>query len=216
MPESLEERFVSIVRDRLRGREPAHDFLHVVRVVETGRTIARSEAADPGVVIPAALLHELFNYPKGHPEAHLSGEVCARQAAAVLEAQGCPRDLIDRVTYCVTVHGFSTGIVPRTLEAKVLQDADRLDAIGAIGVARCFATTSSMGRPFYDLEDPFCRVREPDDRRFGLDHFYRKLLEIPGRLHTATARRLAEGRSRFLHDFLQRLEDEIGQRSVPP
>ena len=86
--------------------------------------------------------------------------------------------------------------MPETIEGKVLQDADRLDAIGAIGIARCFATCAEMRVPFYNPDDPFCGVREPDDKRWGLDHFYRKLLRIPDGLHTATARAIAKDRNR--------------------
>jgi uncharacterized protein len=157
--------------------------------------------------LPAALLHELFNHPKGHPESHLSGERCADEAAAVLRAESWPE--IDAISYCIRVHSFSRGIFPETLEAKILQDADRLDAIGAVGIARCFATCADMKRPFYAPEDPFCRAREPDDKEWGLDHFYRKLLKIPDGLHTATARQLAQQKVQFMQLFLDQLAREI-------
>ena len=156
-------------------------------VSETARRIGLVEGADLDVVVAAALLHELFNYPKGHPRSHLSGEVCAEQAVDVLRQNACPPHLIDPIRECVRVHAFSRGVVPETIEGKVLQDADRLDAIGAIGIARCFATCAEMAVPFYQPEDPFCRSREPDDKQWGIDHFYRKLLRIPDGLHTATA-----------------------------
>ena len=98
---------------------------------------------------------------------------------------------------------------PETLEAKVLQDADRLDAIGAIGVARCFATCADMKRPFYDPDDPRCEHRAPDDKLWGVDHFYKKLLRLEAGMHTATARSLAAERTRFMREFLDRLADEI-------
>lgn len=192
------------------GADPAHDLLHVLRVTENARRIAEGEGADLRIVLPAALLHELFNYPKGHPQTHRSGEVCAERAAALLRAEGWGPPLVEAIAYAIRVPPFSAGIAPATLEAKVLQDADRLDAIGAIGIARCFATCSSMGRPFYDPADPFCETREPDDKRWGLDHFYRKLLRIPDRLHTETARRMAEGRVAFLERFIAELRGEIG------
>ena len=87
--------------------------------------------------------------------------------------------------------------------------ADRLDAIGAIGVARCMATCADMKRPFYAPEDPFCRSREPDDKQWGIDHFYKKLFRIPERLHTATARALPEERTQAMRAFLAQLEREI-------
>jgi HD superfamily phosphodiesterase len=83
------------------------------------------------------------------------------------------------IATCIREHAFSRGTAPTTLEGEVLQDADRLDAIGAIGIARCMATCAEMRRPFYAPSDPFCGALEPDDKRCGIDHFYRKLLRIP-------------------------------------
>ncbi len=191
------------------ARSPAHDFLHVLRVTANARQIAAVEGARAEIVVPAALLHELFNFPKDHPDSALSGEVCATRAESILRDAGCPDDLVEPICYCIRVHPFSRGVVPETLEGRVLQDADRLDAIGAIGVARCFASCAELGTPFYAPDDPFCAHREPDDKRWGLDHFYRKLLRIPDGLHTAAARSLAVERVAFLRAFLARLAAEV-------
>jgi uncharacterized protein len=194
---------------RVAGAGPAHDELHVGRVVDSARRIARAEGADVDVCVIAALLHELFNYPKDHPESSKSGDVCAERASAMLREHGYAEAFIARVAYCIRVHAFSRGIVPDTLEAKVLQDADRLDAIGAIGIARCFATSGEMKRPFYASADPFCRVHSPDDKQFAVDHFYKKLLQIGDGLHTATARALAAERITFMRAYLDQLEREL-------
>ena len=191
------------------GTDPAHDWLHVVRVERLGARIARETGAHVGIVRAAALLHEVVNLPKHHPDSHRSGELCAHAALEILHELGVDDATACAVAECIRVHGFSAGLEPDTLEAKVLQDADRLDAIGAIGIARCFATCASMGRPFYDDSDPFCRRRPPDDRRFGLDHFERKLLRIPERLHTDAARRLAHERAAFLQSFLRQFASEL-------
>jgi uncharacterized protein len=189
--------------------EPAHDFAHVLRVTENARRIAEAEGARADVVIPAALLHELFNYPKGHPESHRSGEVCAEHALDVLAQEGVAEELAAAIARCIREHPFSRGIMPSTLEGKVVQDADRLDAIGAIGIARCMATCAEMKRPFYSAVDPFCRAREPDDKAWGIDHFYKKLLKIPGGLHTQAARAMADERAQAMTAFLAQLEREI-------
>src|SRR4051812_16827144 len=169
------ERLAEIARARS-GDGPSHDWLHVQRVANQVRQIVAVEGGNLEVVAAAALLHELFNHPKGHPESHLSGDRCAEEAERVLRAEGCEEKIVQQIAYCIRVHSFSRGILPETLEAKILQDADRLDAIGAIGIARCFATCAEMKRPFYSTEDPFCRSRAPDDKNFGIDHFYKKLL----------------------------------------
>ncbi len=209
MDTSLIQRLHEVAQSRCARNGPAHDFLHVIRVMENARHIGLAENADLDIVLPAALLHELFNYPKGHPQSHLSGEVCAEHATDALRQHDCPAHLIDPITECIRVHAFSRGLVPATIEGRVLQDADRLDAIGAIGIARCFATCAEMSVPFYQSDDPFCHSREPDDRKWGLDHFYRKLLRIPDGLHTATARAVAGDRIRIMQTFLAQLRREI-------
>ena len=203
------DRLRATALERLTGAEPAHDALHVERVMASARRIATAEGADVDVCVTAALLHELFNYPKSHPESSRSGDVCAEHAAALLGEHGWDDAFTERVAYCIRVHSFSRGIVPETLEAKVLQDADRLDAIGAIGIARLFATSADMKRPFYDPADPFCRARAPDDKQWGLDHFYRKLLRVGDGLHTETARALAAERLAFMRAYLDQLEREL-------
>lgn len=190
-------------------KEPAHDYLHVLRVTESARRIAEQEGAREDVVVPAALLHELFNYPKGHPDSRRSGEVCAEHAREVLVAEGCADDVVLAVTTCIREHPFSLGVLPATLEGRVLQDADRLDAIGAIGIARCMATCAEMKRPFYSQDDPFCVSRPPDDKLWGLDHFYTKLLRVPSALHTASARAMAAERLEMMNRFLEQLAREL-------
>lgn len=190
--------------------DPAHDFLHVRRVAALARRIAEAEGADVLVAVGAALLHELVNLPKDHPESRRSGDLCAEAAAELLRGEAIEPERAAQICACIRDHGFSKGVLPESLAARVLQDADRLDAIGAIGVARCFATCNAMRTPFYSERDPLCREREPDDKRFGLDHFFKKLLRIPDGLHTASARRLAEPRVVLMRTYLEQFERELG------
>ena len=203
-------RLREIARARAMGADPAHDFQHVERVARTARCVAEAEGARVEIAVAAALLHELFNYPKAHPDSARSGEVCAEHAAEVLRAERWAEPDVAAIAHCIRVHPFSRGLPAETPEAAVLQDADRLDAIGAIGIARCFATTAVMGRPFYAVEDPFCAAREPDDKQWAVDHFYRKLLKIEGSLNTPSARAIAAERSSFMRDFLSQLARELG------
>ena len=202
-------RLDTVARARCSGLDPAHDYLHVARVARTARALATAEEANLEIAVAAALLHELFNYPKGHPDSPRSGEVCAEHAAEVLRAEGCPADFVSAVAHAIRVHPFSRGLAPVTIEAAVLQDADRLDSIGAIGIARCFATGSVMGVPFYAEDDPFATARPPEDKRYSLDHFPAKLLRIAGTLNTATARALAAPRVALMEQFLDQLGREI-------
>ncbi len=189
--------------------DPAHDFLHVLRVAANARRIGSAEGARLSIVEPAALLHELFNYPKGHPDSPRSGDVCAEHAWVVLRDEGVQEEDAALIASCIREHPFSRGILPGALESKVLQDADRLDAIGAIGIARCMATCATMERPFYSPIDPFCTERVPDDKAWGIDHFYKKLLRVPDALHTATARAMASERVTAMTQFLDQLAREI-------
>ncbi|MGZ5971094.1 MAG: HD domain-containing protein [Polyangiales bacterium] len=200
-----EASLLALAEARCEGRPPAHDFDHVRRVVSLGRTIAREEGANVEVVVAAAALHELVNLPKHHPDSHRSGDLCAEEAARVL-AEHPAREAI---VACIRAHAFSKGAAPPTLEAAVMQDADRLDAIGAVGIARCFATSTEMGRPFFHPTDPFARDRGIDDKSWGLDHFFRKLLRIEEGLHTKTARRLAGPRVAAMKAYLGALEEEL-------
>lgn len=189
--------------------DPAHDILHVRRVAALARSIAEAEGADVFVAVAAALLHELVNLPKNHPDSSRSGDLCAEAAAALLRAEAVEPARAAEICACIRDHAFSKGVLPTTLAARVLQDADRLDAIGALGVARCFATCNAMRTPFYSERDPLCRERDPDDKRFGLDHFFKKLLRIPEGLHTASARRLAAPRVALMQAYLQHFEREL-------
>lgn len=212
MNDGLWTRLAAEARHRSAGTEPAHDFSHVMRVVDNAKTIARAEGADVEVVAVAALLHELYTLPKSHPDSAKAGDRCAEHARELLECENAPRAMIDPVCAAIRDHAFSKGVVPDALASKVLQDADRLDAIGAIGIARLWATCADMKRPFYSPEDPFCEKRTPDDKQWGLDHVYEKLLVIPERLHTKTARTMAEKRAAFVRAYLDELASEISSR----
>ncbi|MGI4952168.1 MAG: hypothetical protein ACRYGM_10210 [Janthinobacterium lividum] len=113
--------------------------------------------------------------------------------------------------HAVEAHSFSAGIPPRSLEAEILQDADRLDAIGALGIARCFYTAGRMGSALYDAADPHAERRGTDDARFALDHFQAKLLHLAGSFRTNAGRRLALLRHQRMQRFLADMADEIGQ-----
>ena len=95
------------------------------------------------------------------------------------------------------------------LEAKILQDADRLDALGAVGLGRCLMLGGAMGKPMYEADDPFCAARSPDDTRSAVDHFYTKLLHLAGTMQTDAGRAEARQRTQYLQGFLDELRREI-------
>ena len=212
VPSALWARLEAEASALARSVEPAHDFFHVARVVGNALAIARGEGASEeieGAAATSALLHELFTLPKNHPDSARAGDRCAEKASELLEAEGAPSWLIAPVSAAIRDHSFSKGVVPDALPSRILQDADRLDALGAIGLARMWATCADMKRPFYAPDDPFCVTRAPDDKEWGLDHVFKKLLVIPARLHTKTASALAAERVAFLRTYVEQLGREI-------
>ncbi len=201
------------IKPMYQGADPAHDFSHILRVFKNARIIGLREGADMQVLLWAVLLHDAGSISKlsmGSEELESRHRDARDAADEFLKTIGLPDEVRTKVLYAVDVHRFSKGIKPVTLEAKILQDADRLDAIGAIGIARVFMTGGTLDRALYNPCDPFCKIREPDDKKWNLDHFYRKLLKLESGMHTKTALELAGKRSAVLRKYLQDLEEEIG------
>lgn len=217
--EPMIESMIDAAKAMYEDADPAHDFSHILRVFHNAEIIGEKEGADMQVLLMAALLHDAFAEPKnskavdsGAQEgSHLSlGSDRKKAVDDLLRENAVLARAREEVLYAVEVHRFSKGIIPKTLEARILQDADRLDAMGAVGIARVFMTGGTLGRALYNPDDPFCRTREPDDGRWNLDHFYRKLLKLEAGMHTKTARRMAEKRADVLRRYLRDLEEEIG------
>ena len=204
------ESWIDDIELMYRGADPAHDFSHIRRVFKNAQIIGQREGADMQVLLWAALLHDAGSTTKLSLGSEESESKRRKTAEDLLKKVGLPEEIRTEVLYAVEVHRFSKGIIPVTLEAKVLQDADRLDAIGAIGIARVFMTGGNLCRALYNPQDPFCKTREPDDKKWNLDHFYRKLLSLESGMHTKTARELACRRSAVLRRYLRDLEEEIG------
>lgn len=118
------------------------------------------------------------------------------------------------VAHAIEAHSFSANITPLTLEAKIVQDADRLDSLGMLGVARTFYVAGRMGAALYDPQDPEAKHRDYDDTRFCLDHFQTKLLHLAEGFQTATGQRLAQIRHQRLKGFMEQFKDEIGIDSL--
>lgn len=212
VPAELWETIARQVRERATCNDVAHDMLHVERVVGYAVVIARRErlaANDVANAALAALMHELFALPKNHPDRMTAGDTCARLAQDMLSAAGAGKLQAATICSAIAEHSFSKGAAPRTVVSQVLQDADRLDAIGAWGLARMWATCASLQRPFYDPADPLCEHRAADDSRWGLDHVFCKLLKIPERLHTNSAKALAADRIRYVRDHLEQMRREL-------
>ena len=189
--------------------DPAHDLDHVRRVVANARAIGSAEGADFDVLLPAAWLHDCVFVAKDSPDRAKASRLAADRAIVLLEADGYPGIHLRSIHHAIVAHSFSAGIPPESLEAKVLQDADRLDALGAVGLSRCLMLGGHMGQPLASPEDPFCRARQPDDSRFVVDHFFAKLLKLAATMQTPTGRELAVRRTAFLQNYLDELAVEL-------
>lgn len=189
----------------------AHDVSHLVRVWRNAKAIQQREGGDLEILAAAALLHDCVAVEKDSPLRAKSSVLSAQRAQVILRAQGWDEVRIGQVAHAIESHSFSAGMQPATKEAKILQDADRLDAIGAIGIARCFYVAGRLGKSMYDVSDPRAVSRPLDDRQFAIDHFYEKLLVLASRFQTNTGAALAVRRSNHLESFLSILFDEIGE-----
>jgi uncharacterized protein len=191
------------------AQDAAHDGEHIRRVVSNARHLAAAEGADLAIVVPAAWLHDCVAVPKDSPQRAQASTLAATAAAGFLRGIGYPETHLAAIEHAIAAHSFSANIRPRTAEARVVQDADRLDALGAIGVARCLMLGGALGRRLYDPAEPFPTTREPDDRANSIDHFYLKLLRLAESMTTAAGRAEARRRTLFLEQFLEQLRSEI-------
>lgn len=190
--------------------DPAHDLGHIQRVVKTALELANQEGADEEVVEAAAWLHDCVVLPKNHPERNNASLLAAEKAQAFLSDSDFPREKLQNTIHSIEAHSYSGGITPETLEAKLVQDADRLDALGAVGIARCFMVAGQLNRLLYQPGDPFCSTREPDDSLWTVDHFYEKLFKLPGLMNTKSAKKEGVKRVEFMKNYLEELRKEIG------
>ncbi|MFL6418928.1 MAG: HD domain-containing protein [Nitrososphaeraceae archaeon] len=207
------EQIMRTVQLILHNQSPAHDFQHVLRVYKNAEMIAKEEgqSVDLDIVLAAALLHDLVVYPKGSIKTINSADESAEIAKKILqEHNNYPREKIEKVAEAIRTHSYSKKLIPRTLEGKILQDADRLDAMGAIGIARTFSVGGSENRSLYNPADPFCESkRQLDDTQWTLDHIKKKLMILKNSMHTKTARKIAEERTQFIELFVNQLRNEI-------
>lgn len=202
------EKLEKYVKKRLEN-DAAHDFEHIMRVLKNAKIIAKKENANIRVITAAVLLHDIISYPKSDARSKNSSLESAEESEKILKKYNFDKDEIKVISDAIRDHSFSRDVIPKTLEGKILQDADRLDALGSIGIARTFAVGGSENRPFYNKDDPFCKRRSPDDKNWTLDHFYKKLLLLENKMNTKTGKMLAKKRIKIMKKFLYELEKEI-------
>lgn len=210
-PIQWQQRFESWLDEHHASEDSAHDISHFRRVWMTARKIMIHHQADPLVVLTACYFHDIVSLPKNHPERSQSSRLAARKTRDILHRDfpDFPPDRFAAVEHAIEAHSFSAGIAPQSIEAKIVQDADRLEALGAIGLARVFAVSGGLGVALFDAEDPFADARPLDDRAFALDHFQTKLLRLPDTMQTDVGRDLEQHNADFLVHFMAKLSAEL-------
>ncbi|WP_052950961.1 HD domain-containing protein [Clostridium baratii] len=210
MDNIMKDKLIKITKEKFQEGDPAHDISHTLRVLKNAEFIASKENGDLDIIIPSALFHDIICYPKNSEKSKYSSDESADFAVSILKTlPDYPKYKISKVHASITQCSFSKQIVPELLEAKILQDADRLEATGAISIMRTFASAGLMNSELYNFDDPFCKKRKPDSLRYALDLFYNRLLIVKDFMHTETAKNIAEKRTKILYDFLNALEEEL-------
>jgi HD superfamily phosphodiesterase/phosphoglycolate phosphatase-like HAD superfamily hydrolase len=192
--------------------DPAHDMGHLYRVALWAGRLYAAGPRDATItdILAAALLHDIVNVPKSSPDRAKASLLCAARARELLTDAGVDGARLERICDAIRDHSFSRGATPNSELGKALQDADRLEALGAIGIARTFATSVRLQSVFIHPDDPWGQARELDDNAFAVDHFFTKLLTLHETFHTEPARAEGAIRARRLHDFLDWFGDEVG------
>jgi len=192
-----------------RGARGSHDWDHTERVLRLCLKIGRKEKADLGVLTLAALLHDIGR----QAEDRSRGRICharsgAAAARAILDRLGCDKAAVRAVVDGIRTHRFRRGREPRTLEARVLFDADKLDSIGAVGVGRAFQFAGEVGARLHDKDIDVARTRPYTRDDTAYREYLVKLRRVRDRMTTREGRRLAAGRHRFMAAFFARLNKE--------
>lgn len=202
-------RLEALLQAQTSHQDGAHDVGHVQRVVAMALRLAQTEPqADRLVILAAALLHDIVNVPKNSPDRPRASQLAAELAVRLLASAGFPPEKLPGVAHAIAAHSFSAGITPTSIEAQIVQDADRLEALGAIGAARTFYIAGLMQSRILHSGDPLAQARPLDDAAYALDHFEKKLFQVAKTMQTAEARRVAADRAAYLRQMRQRMADE--------
>src|SRR3989338_5003616 len=209
MNDKLKNRLISIAKEKIVNDDISHDLEHALRVLANAERICNEEGGDLDVIIPSALFHDIIVYPKNHPKSKDASDESAELAKEILEnIKEYPKERVGKVYTAIKQCSFSKGIIPELKEAKILQDADKLESTGVISIMRTFSSSGQMLRPYYNSDDPFCENREPEDLKYSVDVFYSRLLRVKDRMHTKKAKKIAERREKILLKFLDELKLE--------
>ena len=193
----------------LSDNDGAHDISHLARVWTNTKGIQHREGGDLEILAGAVLLHDCVSVPKNSPLRSQASRLAAAKSSELLTELRWEAERVAWVASAIESHSYSAALAPCTLEAAILQDADRLDALGFTGIARCFYTAGRMSSALYDVLDPRGTHRTPNDAEFALDHFPAKLLHLSKGFQTATGREFAARRQAAVRAFYRGMLEEL-------
>lgn len=203
------QQLITLVKPYYNSIDPAHDWAHVGRVAATAKKLAENQNVNIECVLAGVYCHDLINLPKDHPDRKNASTLAAKEAEPLLKQCEFSESEIDIIKRAIIEHSFSKGLKPSILEAAIVQDADRLDALGAIGILRCAAVNTQMKSTFYDPFDPMAEDRELNDKQFMVDHYFVKLFKLPELMNLPESKALANHRVHYMKNFLAELMGEI-------
>ena len=189
--------------------DPAHDWPHIGRVAATAKKLAENQNVQIECILAGVYCHDIVNLPKNHPDRSRASELAADKAEPMLKEVGFNPSEIALIRTCIIEHSFSRGLKPSTPESAIVQDSDRLDSLGAIGILRCASVNTLMKAKYYDPFDPFAEDRELNDKSFMVDHYYVKLFKLPDLMVTEAGKKEGYLRVEYMKTFLARLGKEI-------
>jgi len=189
--------------------DAAHDINHVKRVVKNVLYLTDIEEANTLITLPSAWLHDCVAVAKDSPMRAQGSRLAAEAATEFLAGISFPEKLLPDVFHAIEAHSFTAAIPTRSKEAAIVQDADRLDSLGAIGIARCLLVGGKLNLHLLSPDDPFCDQREPDDSQFTIDHFYAKLFKLPDTMKTEAGKVEAQRRAKLMQRYLDDLREEM-------
>lgn len=208
------QNLIALVKPYYNSPDPAHDWAHIGRVAGIAKTLAEAENANIECTLAGVYCHDLINLPKNHPDRKNASSLSAVEARPHLLKAGFNDEEIQIIERAIIEHSFSKGLKPSNIEAACVQDADRLDALGAIGILRCAAVNTQMNANFYDPFDPLAEMRELNDKSFMIDHYFVKLFKLPELMTTEAGKKMGEERVTYMKTFLYQLMKEIRGQDV--
>lgn len=206
----LKQTLLSHAEKYIDNHDPSHDIQHCIRVLQNCEYIANQEWWDMEILLPAALFHDIVNYPKDDPRAKQASNESAAQTMKLLQSiPDYPVQKISNVWYAIAHCSYSKNLPHETHESQILQDADFLESVWAIAIMRTFCSSWTLWRQFFHNRDPFCEQRDPEPLTYSFDLFPQRLLKVYDRMLTTTWKQLAKQRTEFLYTFIDQVKKEV-------